>query len=273
MTQNLLLGIDLEDVRDQIPDGYRYRDRVEKNVDLLLDFLEEQGAHATFFTVGSLSRRLPAMVRRIHEQGHEVAAHGNTHTQLTKLTPETFSQDLSENLDCLTSVTGSGVCGFRAPTFSLVESSQWAYEILANQGIKYSSSVLAARNPLYGWPGFGTRPRLMAPGVLEIPISLHKPPLPGVPLGGGVYLRVLPFFLTRWSLRRHGTEMPITTYLHPYDIDVAQERFMHPDLNGSAFMNALMYRNRNKALPRLAALMRGRTIWRYCDWAEQSSEG
>ena len=145
MTQNLLLGIDLEDVRDQIPDGYRYRDRVEKNVDLLLDFLEEQGAHATFFTVGSLSRRLPAMVRRIHEQGHEVAAHGNTHTQLTKLTPETFSQDLSENLDCLTSVTGSGVSGFRAPTFSLVESSQWAYEILANQGIKYSSSVLAAR--------------------------------------------------------------------------------------------------------------------------------
>ena len=269
--QPLLLGIDLEDVRDQIPNGRRYQDRLEGNVLRLLKSLRESRAKGTFFTVGTLARRHPELIREIASQGHEIAAHGNTHTQLTNMTRAEFKEDLADNLSVLGQTQSHDVVGFRAPTFSLTPKTQWAYEVLAEHGVKYSSSVLPARNPLFGWPDFGSLPRIVSPssGVLEIPMSLHAKPLPQVPLAGGVYLRVLPLSLSLWSLKRKDADEPITTYIHPYDIDTGQERFMHPDLNESKAMNWLMYINRDQALHRLTELMRRCSVWRYCDWVEK----
>ena len=269
--QPLLLGIDLEDVRDQIPNGLQYQDRLEGNVLRLLKSLKESQAKGTFFTVGTLARRHPELIRKIASQGHEIAAHGNTHTQLTKMTRAEFSEDLADNLSALGQTQSHNVVGFRAPTFSLTPKTQWAYEVLAEHGVKYSSSVLPARNPLFGWPDFGSLPRIVSPesGVLEIPMSLHAKPLPQVPLAGGVYLRVLPLGLSLWSLKRKDVNEPITTYIHPYDIDTDQERFMHPDLDDSKAMNWLMYINRDQALHRLTELMRRCSVWRYCDWVEK----
>ncbi|MGB1860990.1 MAG: DUF3473 domain-containing protein, partial [Arenicellales bacterium] len=205
----------------------------------------------------------------IASQGHEIAAHGHHHTQLTKMTPAEFAADLEKNIGALADAQSSKVVGFRAPTFSLTPKTQWAYEILAEHGVTYSSSVLPARNPLFGWPDFGSHARVVSKksGVLEIPMTVHAKPLPQVPLAGGVYLRVVPFALTLWSLTRQTHHTPITTYIHPYDIDTAQERFMHPDLNENKMMNWLMYVNRDKALNRLGQLMGRCSVGRYCDWA------
>ena len=262
----LLLGIDLEDVREHIPNGMNYRDRLETNTQVILQALEYWGVSATFFTVGSVARRYPSLLRDIALAGHEIAAHGDTHTQLTKLDPNQMEADLARNLDALSVSEFGLVKGFRAPTFSLTQDTQWAYKVLADAGIEYSSSVLPGSNPLYGWPGFGCHARTMASGVLEIPVAVHSHPLPPLPIAGGVYLRVLPFFLTRWACRRGDRKGPITTYLHPYDIDTEQERFMHPDLNNNRFMNALMYWNLDKALTRLAQLVKDCTVYRYFDW-------
>ncbi len=270
--KNLLLGIDLEDVRDQIPDGTRYEDRMQVNVDRILTFLRAKNAFATFFTVGSVARRLPDLLREIAAQGHEIAAHGDVHTQLTRLNPESFSEDLARNLEALYDAGAPRVKGFRAPTFSLTQSTRWAHKLLADAGLRYSSSVLPAKNPLFGWPEFGQASRRLPEGIVEIPITLHRSPLPKVPLAGGVYLRVLPFFLTRMSFSRVRAAEPITTYIHPYDVDTEQERFMHPDLNGSRFMNQLMYIGRDSILSRLGALIARSKVWRYSDWVETHYE-
>jgi polysaccharide deacetylase family protein (PEP-CTERM system associated) len=269
--QPLLLGIDLEDVRDQIPNGHQYQDSLKGNVLRLLKSLGESQAKGTFFTVGALARRHPELIREIASQGHEIAAHGDNHTQLTKMTPKEFAEDLKRNLSALAEAQSNNVVGFRAPTFSLTPKTQWAYEILAEHGVTYSSSVLPARNPLFGWPDFGLHARVVSEtsGVLEIPMTLHAKPLPQVPLAGGIYLRVVPFALTLWSLKRQNSQAPITTYIHPYDIDTAQERFMHPDLNENKAMNWLMYVNRDKALHRLGQLIGKCSVWRYCDWVEK----
>jgi len=271
---SLLLGIDLEDVRDQIPNGHQYQDRLEQNVLTLLEELKRLNVKGTFFTVGTLARGYPGLLQEIAYQGHEIAAHGDTHTQLTKMNRERFSDDLVRNLEALKTAQSGGVIGFRAPTFSLTNQTQWAYEVLSENGIVYSSSVLPARNPLFGWPEFGPEPRMIPAGggVLEIPVTLHARPLPQVPLAGGVYLRVLPFALTSWSLTRKSAGEPITTYIHPYDIDSGQEQFMHPDLNESKAMNWLMYVNRDKALDRLTRLIQKCRVWRYGDWAHQWSQ-
>ena len=271
---SLLLGIDLEDVRDQIPNGHQYQDRLEQNVLTLLEELKRLNVKGTFFTVGTLARGYPGLLQEIAYQGHEIAAHGDTHTQLTRMNRERFSDDLVRNLEALKTAQSGGVIGFRAPTFSLTNQTQWAYEVLSENGIVYSSSVLPARNPLFGWPEFGPEPRMIPAGggVLEIPVTLHARPLPQVPLAGGVYLRVLPFALTSWSLTRKSAGEPITTYIHPYDIDSGQEQFMHPDLNESKAMNWLMYVNRDKALDRLTRLIQKCRVWRYGDWAHQWSQ-
>lgn len=267
--QPLLLGIDLEDVRDQLPNGHKFQDRLKENVAVLLDSLAVNKIKGTFFTVGTLAQRHPHLIREIASQGHEIAAHGHNHTQLTKMTPAEFAADLKRNIRALADAQSSKVVGFRAPTFSLTPKTQWAYEILAEHGVTYSSSVLPARNPLFGWPDFGSHARVVLKnsGVLEIPMTLHAKPLPQVPLAGGVYLRVVPFALTLWSLTRQSHHTPITTYIHPYDVDTAQERFMHPDLNENKMMNWLMYVNRDKALYRLGQLMERCSVGRYCDWA------
>lgn len=269
----LLLGIDLEDVREYVSGGMSYRDRLETNTQVILQTLEYWGVSATFFTVGSVARRYPSLLRDIALAGHEIAAHGDTHTQLAKLGPNQMETDLARNLDALSVSEFGPVKGFRAPTFSLTQDTQWAYKVLADAGIEYSSSVLPGSNPLYGWPGFGRCARTMPSGVLEIPVAVHSRPLPPLPIAGGVYLRVLPFFLTRWACRRGDREGPITTYLHPYDIDTEQERFMHPDLNNNRLMNALMYWNRGQALDRLARLVKDCTVSRYCDWARNCGLG
>ena len=264
---SILLSVDLEDVRDWVRDGAGYREAVPENTRNYLRQLKKWGAKATFFVVGEVARRYPLLIGEILAEGHELACHGDIHLQLDKMTPQEFRADMQRNLSALEDAGGKGIKGFRAPTFSLTARTPWAHEILADLGFTYSSSVLPACNPLYGWPEFGKEARRMAGGIWELPVTLHELPGLSVPMAGGVYFRVLPFFLTRWAIGKSlGKGMPVITYFHPYDIDTKQERFMHPDLGDKKHLNLLMYIGRAKVLKRLDILHRSFAFQAYDEY-------
>jgi len=251
----LLFSIDLEDVRDQVPNGSTYREGVPENTQRYLEFLQRHNAKATFFVVGNVARKYPSLLREIITDGHEIASHSDKHIQINKQTPKEFLEDLTRNLDALYTAGAENVIGYRAPTFSLTRQTQWAYERLSESGFKYSSSVLPAANPLFGWKEFGRKPKYVQ-GIYEIPITLHAIPFLPLPLVGGVYFRVIPYPLINYSARYHLKQgSPITMYLHPYDIDTCQEHFMHPDLDNKKYLNYLMYLNRSKVLKKLESLL------------------
>jgi polysaccharide deacetylase family protein (PEP-CTERM system associated) len=251
-----LFGVDLEDVRLQVPDGGRYRPRVPEMTARYLDFLRRHRARGTFFVVGGVARAHPDLIRRIADEGHEIACHSDRHVPLDRQDPAAFRDDLCRNLEALRAAGVDGVRGYRAPRFSLTERTRWAYAVLAELGFSYSSSVLPARSPLYGWPGFGEAPRWMD-GILELPMTLLRTPFLSVPNGGGVYFRVLPRPLLRRSLlASRRADRPVLGYLHPYDVDVEQERFPHPGFSRWSVGNRLMYLNRGATLDRLEMVAR-----------------
>jgi len=267
---SLLMSVDLEDVRDWVTDGAQYREALPVNTKRYLRHFEKWGVKATFFVVGSVARRYPKLIADIADAGHEIACHGNMHYQIDKLTRKEFREDLEQNRAALKECGVDTVQGFRAPTFSLTKETSWAHEVLAELGFTYSSSVLPAKNPLYGWPEFGKHTRRLNCGLWEIPVTLHDIPGFPVPVAGGVYFRVLPFFLTCWSIRQKiAKRLPVTTYFHPYDIDRDQERFMHPDLNDNKYLNMLMYIGRSKVLGRLTRLHELYPFSAYVDYIQQ----
>jgi polysaccharide deacetylase family protein (PEP-CTERM system associated) len=266
-----LFSIDLEDVRSMIPDGHRYAERVPLLVGRYLDILARRGLRCTFFTVGDVARRYPALVRELAAAGHEIACHGSDHIPLDRMGPDRFRDDLARNLADLADAGAGEVRGFRAPVYSLTERTRWAWEVMAELGIRYSSSVLPARHPLHGWPGYSREVSLTEPGVWELPFSLTGVPGLDLPFAGGVYLRALPFALVRSFFRREiRNGRPIVGYAHPFDIDPEQERFVHPELGGRRVYHHLMYWNRGGMLgriERLAAL--GAPIVPYAEYVDR----
>ncbi|MEM6343910.1 MAG: polysaccharide deacetylase family protein [Bacteroidota bacterium] len=267
---HFLFSVDLEDVREMIPNGLQYPERVPEMTQKYLDFLAQHQAKATFFLVGDMLRTYPDLIVKIADQGHEIACHTNKHTHLDQLSKDDFRRDLAAFQRSLMALGLPPTTGFRAPSFSLTEKTQWVYPYLKEFGFSYSSSVLPAKNPLFGWQGFGNEPRMIS-GILEIPMTLQNFALIKIPIGGGVYFRNLP----RWVLKplfkqyqRKGQD--ILGYFHPYDIDLEQDRFMHPNLNESRFFNALMYRGRASVFPKLEMMMAmGFTLIRYDAFSQQ----
>jgi polysaccharide deacetylase family protein (PEP-CTERM system associated) len=247
-----LFAVDLEDVRLWMPDGHKHPPRVPENTARYLVWLRDHKAHITFFVVGQVAELYPDLIQEIIAEGHEIALHSHTHVPLDVLGPDAFQRDLYNNLEALAKVGATSIVGYRAPIFSLTAKTDWAYSALAEAGIRYSSSVLPAANVLYGWPGFGHAPRNID-GIWELPISTARLGIGRLPFAGGTYLRLLP----TWLVKRHFARAtgPVVGYGHPYDIDTAQARFMHPGIGGSPFLNALMYVGRSGFLTKMDALL------------------
>jgi len=203
--------------------------RVEASIARILDLFAARDVHGTFFTLGWIAERHPAMIRRIAAAGHEIASHGFEHVRVHAQTPEAFRADVRRTKRILEDLAGAPVRGYRAASFSVTEATAWAFEALAEEGYAYSSSVYPIRHDHYGIPGaprFAYRP-LPANPFLEVPISTVRVLGHNLPCGGGGYFRLLPYGLSRWAMRRvnAGDGRPCIFYFHPWEIDPGQPRF------------------------------------------------
>jgi len=266
-----LFSIDLEDAREGVQDGNSYKERVPENTYTYLTWLAGHHSKCTFFTTGDVARRYPSLIGEIVAEGHEIACHTTDHIPLDRQTPQGFRKDLEQNISFLMRAGASEIKGFRAPTCSLTEETSWAYAVLKELNFFYSSSVLPAKNPLYGWEGFGCQSKNIN-GIVEIPITVGKFGPLTIPYGAGVYFRSLPWILIRPRImKKHSNGLPLTGYFHPYDIDTKQEKYMHAGINNNRFYNWLMYYNRKNVFRRLDRLMDyGFNIIPYHNYVTQS---
>lgn len=203
--------------------------RVERNTDLLLEWFDEAGLKATFFTLGWVAEHNPSVIRRVVEQGHEIACHSLRHRIVYEMTPQEFREDTRQAKTLLEDVSGQAVRGYRAPSFSITADSQWAFEILAELGFTYDSSIFPVKHVDYGMPNaprFPFRVDTNFGPIVEFPLPTLSLGSARSPLGGGAYLRLLPYRYTRWGIRyinRH-EKQPVCIYLHPWEIDTEQPR-------------------------------------------------
>ena len=207
--------------------------RVEDNVARLLDLLDEYQVKATFFVLGWVAERLPAVVKRIQERGHEVASHGYGHQLIYRIGPELFREDIRRAKQILEGITGVAVKGYRAPTYSITAKSLWAFDILVEEGFFYDSSVFPVYHDTYGIPDAPRFPYTVTRAggsIEEFPLSTLPIRFAGrdfqLPIAGGGYLRLLPVQLIKWGIDRINRceQKPAVLYLHPWEIDPDQPR-------------------------------------------------
>ena len=200
--------------------------RVVHNTGLVLDLFAEAGVQATFFTLGWVAARHPALIRRIVDAGHEIASHGWDHKRIFLLTPEAFRDDIIRARAALEDAAGVAVTGYRAPSFSLDPRSAWAHEVLAEEGYAYSSSVAPVAHDHYGWPDaprFAYRPVGDSP-LVELPVTTAHVGKRRFAAGGGGFFRLYPYRLSRWSIRQVNRRdgRPAVFYFHPWEVDTGQ---------------------------------------------------
>ena len=200
--------------------------RVEANVDRILALLDEHDTEATFFTLGWIAERYPALVRRIVDEGHELASHGYGHQRASELSRAELGEDLRRAKSILEDIGGHEVLGYRAPSFSIGERNLWAFDVLVETGHRYSSSIYPIRHDHYGMPDAPRFVHHAADGLIEIPITTLRLFNRNLPSSGGGYFRLLPYALSRWMLRqvnRVDGEAAVF-YFHPWEIDTGQPR-------------------------------------------------
>ncbi len=210
-----------------------YACRVEQNTRVVLDLFAKNGALGTFFTLGWVAKRFPALIKAIVDEGHEIASHGMAHVRVSSQTPEVFRQDIRDAKALLEDTSGQSVRGYRAASFSMTDKTNWAHQILLEEGYSYSSSIYPIKHDHYGMPD---APRsayqpIADSAFLEIPITTVEVAGRRLPCGGGGYFRLLPYAVSRWCINRVNTEdkMPSIFYFHPWEVDPGQPRV--PGLN------------------------------------------
>lgn len=201
--------------------------RVEANMDRILAAFDQAGVRGTFFTLGWIADRHPAVVRAIVAGGHELASHGYGHARADGQTPEEFRRDVRQAKQVLEDLGGVAVTGYRAPTFSIGPRNPWAFDVLAEEGYRYSSSIYPVRHDLYGVPDAPRFPYRPTSGPLvEIPMTTVRVMGRNIPCAGGGYFRLMPYPLYRMLLRRyHRAEHAAGVfYFHPWEVDPGQPR-------------------------------------------------
>jgi polysaccharide deacetylase family protein (PEP-CTERM system associated) len=209
-----------------------FEDRICRSGRLLLEILAASQTRATFFVLGYVAERHPALVREIQSAGHEIGTHGYSHTLIYRQTPAVFRDELQRSVRALEDITGERVLGHRAPFFSITNDSLWALDVIRDLGLRYDSSIFPVKNYRYGiadaprWPH--SRDADGKP-LAEFPITTWRVMGVNVPVAGGAYFRIYPYILTRLALRsiaRAGK--PMVFYLHPWEIDPNHPRIDLP---------------------------------------------
>ncbi|MFO1456188.1 MAG: XrtA system polysaccharide deacetylase [Steroidobacteraceae bacterium] len=237
--------------REQWP---RYELRVRRNVELILDLMDERRVQGTFFILAWIAEREPELVRQIAARGHEIASHGCMHDRVTTMTPEAFAQDLRTSKSLLEDLSGTEVIGYRAPSYSINATNLWALPAIAEAGYRYSSSIYPGKHDLYGMPDAPRFPyKPLGEGFLEIPITTVEIAGRRLSCGGGGFFRLWPYRLFRACVRRVNERdgQSAVFYMHPWEVDPGQPRISDAPLR-SRFRH---YLNLEHVVPRLRRLL------------------
>ncbi|WP_036193129.1 XrtA system polysaccharide deacetylase [Marinobacter daepoensis] len=231
------LTIDVEDYFQvaALAEAVRYDDwssmeyRVEANTDRILAVFDQAGVKATFFTLGWVAERSPELVRRIAAHGHEVASHGYSHQLIYNQTPDVFEEETRRSKGILEDILGTPITGYRAASYSITNRSRWALDILAEQGFTWDSSIFPVRHDRYGMPGTPRWPHRLKTDrgyeLAEFPLSTFKLPGYTLPIAGGGYFRLFPYWFSRFGLGSiNRQDRPFVFYLHPWEVDPGQPR-------------------------------------------------
>jgi len=229
--------------------------RVDNNTDRLLALFDDRNVRATFFTLGWVAERSPALVRRIRDAGHEIASHGYSHQLIYNQSPEVFREETRKSKQILEDIIGESVTGYRAASYSITARSRWALDILCEEGFTWDSSIFPVHHDRYGMPGTPYGPYLLeAPNggtLTEFPLSTCPIGQYRLPIAGGGYFRLYPYWLSRWGLGRiNRAGQPFIFYLHPWEIDTEQ-----PRLKVKALSRFRHYNNLDKCMSRLEGLL------------------
>lgn len=209
-------------------DWERLPRRVEVNCDRILQLFDGYGVRATFFVLAWVAERHPGLVRRIVDGGHELASHGCAHVRVDRQTPQAFLSDAANSKKLLEDVSGAAVKGFRAPSFSIGKTNLWAFDVIAEAGYRYSSSINPIRHDHYGLPDAPRFPFYPTTDnrLVEIPITTATMFGRRLPCGGGGFFRLMPYAAFARALQRvHRYDRePAIFYFHPWEIDAEQPR-------------------------------------------------
>ncbi len=265
MSANVILSFDVEehhrieaalhcDCSDELKRNYAQR--MESTTRRLLELLAEHKRLATFFIVGQIAETHPKLVYDIAQAGHEIASHSHEHNSILRMTPEGFREDLRRSQLALEHASGQKVVGFRAPTFSIVERTAWALDILAEEGFEYDSSIFPVRHDRYGVPDAPRMP-FMARGakhsILELPPVTWRQFGQNLPVAGGGYFRLFPLMFMRRGIRQTLKLNPSQAmlYFHPWEFDPGQ-----PKLPLRKLSKWRTYVGINKSIRRLERLLK-----------------
>ncbi len=227
--------------------------RVAESTGRVLDLLSKHRVRATFFVLGYIAERLPELVRDVADRGHEIAVHSYDHLLITKTTPDDFERDLVRALDAIRSCgVEQDIIGFRAPSFTIVEETRWALDILEKHGIRYDSSIFPIGfHPDYGMADAPLKPYKVSESMYEFPLTVAELFGRRLPCSGGGYFRIFPYFYTRYCIRKVNAEgRPAVFYIHPWELDPGQPRVTLPIMK--RFRH---YRNLRKTERRLDRLL------------------
>jgi polysaccharide deacetylase family protein (PEP-CTERM system associated) len=230
--------------------------RVEANTDRVLAMFEGAGVKATFFTLGWIASRHPALIRRIAAAGHEIASHGWDHKRVFAMTAKEFREDLQQAHKAIEDAGGQSPTGYRAPSFSIDARTPWAHPVLAELGYAYSSSVAPLAHDHYGWreaPRFAWRP-VAGAELIELPVTTVSLAGRRFAAGGGGFFRLLPYRFSSWAISHvnRAEQRPAVFYFHPWEVDPDQPRVA----DASARSKIRHYTNLENMAPKLLKLLR-----------------
>jgi polysaccharide deacetylase family protein (PEP-CTERM system associated) len=242
-------GVVSRDAWDTMPS------RVVANTRRLLELFDAAGVKSTFFVLGWVADRHPSLVTEIAKAGHELASHGYGHRLVYDQSPEVFREDVRRAKAVIEEKGGQRVSGYRAPSYSITKRSLWALDILAEEGYTYDASIFPIRHDRYGIPDAPRHPYKVGENghaLMEAPPSTVRVAGTNLPIAGGGYFRLLPYWWTRWGIAHlnRSEARPAIFYLHPWEIDPDQ-----PRLEAGALGRFRHYRNLDKTEARLTRLL------------------
>ena len=205
-----------------------YPSRVVENTQKIIRILAERNVKATFFILGWIAERFPEMVEQLADEGHEIATHGYAHEMVYRQTQAAFEEDLLKSIEVLERLSGKTVIGYRAPTYSIIEDSFWALDILIRNNLRYDSSIFPIIHDRYGVPNGERFPYQIERGggmIMEFPLSTLRVWKWNFPIAGGGYLRLFPYWMLKKGLQWiNQQKKPAIIYLHPWELDPEQPR-------------------------------------------------